>query len=131
MSNQVVVTLTDKEYLEVVKLSKEKGLSISQYVKRYSIGNDDFDSLYDYLKNKAIEQPANKPFTVMSLFTDWDEIDRGVKLSLGRCFYHLVKSGKLPGVEPAGKNTSNVQLYIVKGDDCNEKQRYDPFNKGS
>lgn len=121
MSNQVIVTLTDKEYSEVVKLSKEKGLSISQYVKRYSIGNDDFDSLYDYLKNKAIEQPANKPFTVMSLFTDWDEIDRGVKLSLGRCFYHLVKSGKLPGVEPAGKNTSNVQLYIVKEGDCNEK----------
>lgn len=121
MSNQVVVTLTDKEYSEVVKLSKEKGLSISQYVKRYSIGNVDFDSLYNCLRIKAIKQPVNKPFTVMSLFTDWNKIDRGVKLSLGRCFYNLVKSGELPGVEPAGKNSSNVQLYVVKGDDCNEK----------
>lgn len=121
MSNQVVVTLTDKEFAEVEKLAKEKGLSISQYVKRYPITDDDFDCRYDFLQKEAVKQPVNTPFTVMSLFDDWNEISRGVKLSLGRCFYHLVKGGKLPNVEPVGKNSSSVQLYIVKEGDSIEK----------
>ena len=120
MSNQVVVTLTDKEFEEVEKLAKERGLSISQYVKRYPISDDDFDYRYEFLKKAAVKQPKNCPFTVMSLFDDWDEISRGVKLSLGRCFYHLVKGGKLPKVEPAGKNSSSVQLYVVKEGDSVE-----------
>lgn len=40
------------------------------------------------------------------------DIDKGTKLSLGRNFYHMVKRGELDGVKPAGKNSSNVQLYV-------------------
>lgn len=49
----------------------------------------------------------------MGLFDDaeWNDLDRGLKLSLGRTFNHFVRGGKLPGVRPAGKNSSNVQLY--------------------
>lgn len=125
MSTQVVVTLTDQEFAEVERFAKEKGLSISQYVKRYPITDNDFDFRYDFLKKEAVKQPVNSPFTVMSLFEDWNEISRGVKLSLGRCFYHLVKGGNLPNVVPAGKNSSSVQLYIVKEDDYHDKQNND------
>lgn len=114
MSVTVSVTLTDKEYADVKSKAEEKGLSIAQYVKRFPISGDEFDERYEYLKKQAKQQPLGSPFTVMSLFSDWNEIPRGVKLSLGRNFYHLVKrnEGEVNMVKPAGKNSSNVQLYI-------------------
>lgn len=114
MSYQVVVTLTDTEYEDVKKKAYEKGISISQYVKKYPISVDEFDIRYEKLKNMALEWTIGEPFSVMSVFDDWNCIPRGVKLSLGRNFYHLVKRGELEGVEPAGKNSSNVQLYVRK-----------------
>mgnify|MGYP000582827856 CR=1 FL=1 len=114
MSVTISVTLTDEEYRLAKEMALKKGLTISQYVKQFAIGNDDFDSRYEELKQKAINYPEGQTFTVMSMFLDWDKIERGVKLSLGRNFYHLVKRGELPPVVPAGKNSSNVQLYTVK-----------------
>ena len=111
MSYQVVVTLTDAEYDDVVRKAENKAISIAQYVKKYPISVDEFDVRYEYLKNKALEMPIGEPFTVMSIFEDWNCIPRGIKLSLGRNFYHYVKRGELTGVEPVGKNSSNVQLY--------------------
>jgi len=52
----------------------------------------------------------------MSVFEDWNCIPRGIKLSLGRNFYHFVKRGELTGVEPTGKNSSNIQLYVRRGE---------------
>lgn len=117
MAVTVSVTLTDEEYEEVLVKSKAIGLSVAQYVKKYPISVDDFDSRYSYLKEQALLQPAGVPFTVMSLFDDWDTIPRGVKLSLGRNFYHLVKreTQELIQIKPAGKTSSNVQLYVKEG----------------
>lgn len=125
MSVTVSVTLTDEEYEIVKEKASDEGLTISQYVKRFPIGADDFDFLYERLKDKAIHYPYDKPFTVMSLFPDWDKIERGTKLSLGRNFYHLVKRGDLPPVDTAGKNSSNIQLYVVKKNDPMEKDEFD------
>lgn len=116
MSVNVSITLTDEEYAEVVRQAPQKGLTIAQYVKRFPIGSDAFETRYSYLKQKALGQPCGIPFTVMSLFQDWENIERGIKLSLGRNFYHLVKREGLLPVVPAGKNSSNVQLYVVKGE---------------
>ena len=114
MSVTVSVTLTDKEYAVVRIKAEEKGLSVAQYVKRFPIAGDEFDERYDYLKHQAMQQPLGIPFTVMSLFPDWNDIPRGVKLSLGRNFYHLVKrnDGDVKAIKPAGKNSSIVQLYL-------------------
>lgn len=112
MSITVSVTLTEKEY-DMVKVEAPKiGLTIAQYVKRFPITGKEFDERYKFLKEQAQTHPSGEPFTVMSLFSDWDAIERGTKLSLGRNFYHLVKRGELEGVKPAGKNSSNVQLYV-------------------
>lgn len=110
----VSVTLTDEEYEEVLVKAKEKGLTVAQYVKKYPISGDEFDRRYAFLKEQALLQPVKVPFTVMSLFDDWDDIPRGIKLSLGRNFYHLVKreTEELIKIKPAGKNSSNVQLYV-------------------
>lgn len=118
MSVSVSVTLTDKEYEVVTQQAKEKGLSIAQYVKRFPISGDEFDERYEYLKKQSCSQEVGFPFTVMSLFSDWNDIPRGVKLSLGRNFYHLIKRGEeIKSVKPAGKNSSNVQLYIREVDE--------------
>ena len=111
MSVTVSVTLTNDEYEKAMKEAEAKGLSISQYVKRFAIGSDEFDSRFEFLKKAALEQNVGKRFTVMSLFDDWDEIEKGVKLTLGRAFFNLVKKGDLEGVEDAGKGVSNIQLY--------------------
>lgn len=112
MSIIVSVTLTEKEYEIATSEAQKKGLTITQYVKRFPITGEGFDERYEFLKQQALEQPLMTPFTVMSLFSDWDEIERGTKLSLGRNFYHLVKRGELKGIIPAGKNSSNIQLYM-------------------
>ena len=112
MSIIVSVTLTEKEYEMATSEAQKKGLTITQYVKRFPITGEGFDERYEFLKQQALEQPLMTPFTVMSLFSDWDEIERGTKLSLGRNFYHLVKRGELKGIIPAGKNSSNIQLYM-------------------
>ena len=114
MAVTVSVTLTDEEYEDVLIKSKAKGLTVAQYVKKYPISVDDFDSRYSDLKKKALLEPVGRPFTVMSLFDDWDDIPRGVKLSLGRNFYHLVKreTQELIQIKPAGKTSSNIQLYV-------------------
>ena len=43
MSHTVSVTLTDDEYEEALQKSREIGLDISQYVKRYNIGGEHLD----------------------------------------------------------------------------------------
>lgn len=111
MSVTVSVTLTNDEYKKALKDAEAKGLTISQYVKRFSIGSNEFDTRFEFLKKAAQEQNVGKRFTVMSLFEDWNEIEKGVRLTLGRAFFNLVKKGDLEGVEDAGKGVSNIQLY--------------------
>ena len=111
MSVIVSVTLTDEEHALAKKLAKEHGLPLAQCVKQFPLCDRVFEERFETLKKRAAARPAGQPFTVMGLFDDWDTLDLGLKLSLGRTFYHCVRSGKLPGVRPAGKNSSNVQLY--------------------
>ena len=115
MSYIVSVTLTDREYSEVKKAAEEKGLTISQYVKRYPISDDEFNLQYEFLKNESLKTEKDVPFSVMSVFGDkWDTIPRGIRLSLGRNFYHLVKRGELKGIITAGKSIYNIQMYVRK-----------------
>lgn len=107
----ISVTLTEEEHALAKKLAEEHGLPLAQCVKQFCIGDEAFEARFETLKARAAARPAGRPFTVMELFGDWNTLDRGLKLSLGRTFYHLVRGGKLPGVRPAGKNSSNVQLY--------------------
>lgn len=107
----ISVTLTQAELKLAEKLAKEHGLPLAQCVKQFPLCEQVFIERFEALKQRAAARPAGQPFAVMSLFDDWKTLDRGLKLSLGRTFYHLVRGGKLPGVRPAGKNSSNVQLY--------------------
>ena len=109
----ISVTLTQAELKLAEKLAKEHGLPLAQCVKQFRLCDQVFEEHFETLKQRAAAQPEGQPFTVMGLFDDaeWNDLDRGLKLSLGRTFNHFVRGGKLPGVRPAGKNSSNVQLY--------------------
>ncbi len=111
MSKNISITLTDAEYELAVNKAAELGLDLAQYVKRYPIGENEFNERYAYLIAQAKSQPIGTPFTVMSLFPDWGDIPKGIRLSLGRCFYHLVKR-KPSDIKAAGKNSSNIQMYV-------------------
>lgn len=112
MTHTVAVTLTDGEYKQAVETAKSLGITLAQYVKQNAIVSDDFTKYFDILCEKAKRHPLEKPFMVMDLFADWDAIDRGLRLSLGRTFYHQVSAGKIPGIALAGKGRSNIQLYV-------------------
>lgn len=114
MSVNVQITLSNTEYEKIKKDAAEKGLTPAQYIKHCAVDDSEFESRYDYLKQQALHFPEGQVFTVMSIFSDWNEIELGIRLSLGRTFYHLVKRGGLSPVIPAGKNSNNVQLYMVK-----------------
>ncbi len=114
MSKNITITLTDSEYEEASVKAAELGLDLAQYVKRYSIGENEFNERYEFLIAQSKSQPIGVPFTVMSIFSDWHEIPRGIRLSLGRCYYHLImrNTAELSHIKAAGKNSSNVQLYV-------------------
>ncbi|WP_102264464.1 DUF1413 domain-containing protein [Mesobacillus jeotgali] len=114
MSVVIPITLTDSEYKTIVKESSEKGLTPAQYLKHKAVSHTEFEIRYEYLRKTVLKIPSGHVFTVMSIFSDWNSIERGIKLSLGRNFYHLIKRGGLPEIKAYGKNSSNIQLYIKR-----------------
>lgn len=59
MPKNVTITLTDKEYADAIRESKKRGLNLAQYCKRFAIGDEDFDSNYEILKEKAVNFSPN------------------------------------------------------------------------
>ena len=72
---------------------------------------------YDALLQKAIGNldsvPQNSVFCAKDLFqgTEWNELQKGERLSFGRCFKNAVMDGKVPGVAYMGKADNNSAQY--------------------
>jgi len=122
MSINIQITLSESENKQIQKQADIIGLTRAQYIKQKILTDTEFEVRYNFLKKAALNQSKGEMFTVMSLFPDWNELERGMKLSLGRNFYYLVKRGDLSPVRPAKKNSSNVQLYMI-GDEVNNENR--------
>ena len=112
MGRTVVITLTENEYASAVIEAEKMGLQLSQYVKRFPIGSEEFEDRFEELKQKAQNFEVGKRYSIIDCFSDdWQAISRGTRLSLGRNFYNFVRSGGLENVIEDGKK-GNVQMYL-------------------
>jgi hypothetical protein len=116
MSEKTIsIGFTNEEYLKILKLAQNEGMSIAQYIKSMIIPNE-FNKQYKNLIQKIINLKTNTVFTVKDLweYDEWDKISRGVKLSLGKHFYKNVETKNIDNVRIKGFGVSGIMCYIKK-----------------
>ncbi|WP_040210841.1 DUF1413 domain-containing protein [Clostridium polynesiense] len=113
MSVNIQITLTDQEFKILKGRSDEAGLTPAQFIKQRALDHSEFNTLFSELCQKVEELEVGTEFDVKSIFgPKWFTIkERGIKLSLGRNFNKLVKSGNV-SVKENGKDSANTQKYI-------------------
>nr|WP_172596768.1 single-stranded DNA-binding protein [Clostridium butyricum] len=111
----VQVSFTETEIELVKKLANEAGLTIPQFLKHKALEDGEFSKRLSELKEKVARIPSGTKFSIKLVFgTDWLNISRGTKLSLGKNFYTQVTQNMITGVEVAEKDSSNTQFYIKR-----------------
>lgn len=117
MANRVVqISFTEKEYAHLEAQAEKQGATIALYIKNKVLENTEFNKWFSELLNRTSRIKTGTKFNVkMVLSTDWPNIERGVRLSIGRAFYNYVSAGKIADIKPTDKDSSNVQWYEVGG----------------
>lgn len=93
-SKNIQVTYTDEEIAEIKKCAFEKGLTLSMYVKTKSLENNEFMERFTYLCNEVKKLEVDTKFEIKAVFgTKWNQIEKGMRLSLGRNFYRSTEIG--------------------------------------
>lgn len=116
MSEKTIsIGFTNEEYSKILKLSKNEGMSIAQYIKSIITPNE-FNEEYKNLLQKVINLKPNTVFTVKDLWEsdEWDKISRGVKISLGKHFYKNVAEKNIDNIRVKGFGVSGIMCYIKK-----------------
>ena len=114
MSEKTIsIGFTNEEYSRILKSAQTEGLSISQYIKSKIIPNE-FNERYMILMQNLSKLNPNTVFSIKDLWgpDEWENISRGVKLSLGKHFYKNVKSGNINNVTIQGFGISGIMCYI-------------------
>ena len=117
MASRVVqVSFSDTEYAHLEAIAEAKGMTIALYIKNKVLENTEFKRWFRELLERVSRIKPGTSFNIkMVLSTDWANIDRGVRLALGRAFYNCVVAGKVEGVSPTQKDSANVQWYEIGG----------------
>ena len=106
------VLLSEEEYKGLEKRAETEGLPLSVYVRSLLLGDEDeFSTAYKEAIARVTALAPGTEFNLKSLFgTDWTQ-SRGTKLTLGRTFYEVVRSGTVLTVKALGKDSSNIMQY--------------------
>lgn len=114
---KVTIGFTSEEFTIIQGLAEEQGVSIAQYIKTKVISNE-FDIRYDELLQKVNQLASGNEFSIKELWEDepgeWDNISRGVRLSLGRHFYRNVaetQPPKINNVKEKGFGVAGIMRY--------------------
>ena len=108
----ITIGFTDLEYGQIQKKAQAEGFSITQYIKSKVIPSE-FNEKYDELLQKVKNYNSTEDFSVKSLWKqkEWENISRGVKLSLGKHFYRNVIAERIDNVEKVGFGEAGIMLY--------------------
>ena len=117
MANKVVqISFSEAEYTHLEKLAEADGATVALYIKNKVLENTEFKKWFQELLVRVSRIQTGKTFNIkMVMATDWPNIDRGVRLAMGRAFYNYVTAEKVTNVQPTQKDSANVQWYGVGG----------------
>lgn len=118
MARKVIqVSFSEREYAFLEKQAADEGTTIALHIKNKVLEDTAYKKWFEELVTRVSGLKEGTAFTVkMVLATDWPNIERGVRLALGRGFYKYVKAGKLKSVYETQKDSANVQWYRVGGE---------------
>jgi hypothetical protein len=113
MSKVVQMTFTDEQYAELKKRAGD------QIIQHYLLGREfpknDFEKWFPELLLRVGEIRNGTKFNIKAVFgTEWINIPKGIKLSLGRVFYQQVNASKVLNVHASERDKAKTQWYIKK-----------------
>jgi hypothetical protein len=108
----VSIGFTNEEFSEIQANAQKENVSISQYIKSKVISNET-SFKYEELLQKVKKLNSGDEFTIKKLWEpdEWDNIPKGVKLSIGKYFYKNVKSEKVDNVIIKGFGKAGIMCY--------------------
>lgn len=117
MAGKVIqISFSDEEYAHLEAKAGVEGMSIALYIKNKVLQDTEFKKWFCELIERVSRIRPGTPFNIkMVLSTDWVNINRGVRLAMGRAFYNYVVAGKIEGISPTQKDSANVQWYVAGG----------------
>lgn len=117
MVNKIVqISFSEAEYAHIENLANSDGLNIALYIKNKVLGDTEFKKQFNELLQRVSRIKSNTEFNIKMVFaTDWPNIDKGVRLALGRAFFNYIQAGKIPNVKAKPyKDIANVQWYVTE-----------------
>ena len=110
---KISILLTEQQYQELVTISKEHCLTITDLVlSKLPITQEKKITLSDVLEKIKNIPPGD--FTIPSLYAkdEWINFTKGSKLTVGKQFCKEVAT--LENIEFLGKNSANLAIYRKK-----------------
>ena len=106
----VSISFTNDEFTKIQKIAQKEGVSISQYIKSKVLPNE-VSLIYKELLQKVKKLKSGEEFTIKNLWEqdEWDNIPKGIKLSIGKYFY---KNAKTNNVIINGFGKAGIMCYI-------------------
>jgi hypothetical protein len=117
MASRVIqISFSDTEYTHLQAKAKAEGMTIALYIKNKVLEDTEFNKWFRELLERVSRIRPGTTFNIKAVMsTDWVNIDRGVRLAMGRAFYNYVVASKVEGVRPTHKDSANVQWYVTGG----------------
>ena len=108
----VTLSFTAEEYNDIDERARAEGVSVSLYIKSRVIKNE-IGFKYSELLRRIKNLKPGVDFCIRDLWdsNEWDNIPRGIKLSIGKYFYKNVIEEKIPNVKLKGYGKFGVMYY--------------------
>ena len=115
MLNKIVqISFSDSEMKYLTQKSENEGISVALYIKNCVLANTEFKKCFEELKTKVARIKVGTKFNIKAVFgTDWSNIEKGVRLALGKAFYTYVQSGSITNVKVLPKDSAHTQWYEI------------------
>ena len=115
MARVIQIPVSDREYEQLAEKANAEGSTIVRYIKDIVIPGNDFQRWFPELLNRVNSLEIETEFNIRAVMaTDWVNIPKGIKLSLGRVFYQHVDSGRVANVTPLCMDSAKTQWYQKK-----------------
>lgn len=116
MAKVVQVSMSDDDYRYLEKRAKEEGITIPMFIKQMVLPRREYDEAFEKLLKLVDELEEGVEFSIRELFsTEWKNISKGTRLSLGRCYFKSIEKGQVSNVFSLNKKDATHSQMYKKG----------------
>lgn len=114
MGKVVQVSFSDEDFIYISKKAEEDGVTVPMFIKKSVLPRREYDEAFEKLLKRISHLKVGTEFSIREVFsTEWKEISKGTRLSLGRCFYQAIEKGLVTNVKSLDmKDATHSQMYV-------------------